>query len=1052
MKNLKIVQFAIFFIVAIGIVGTISAAAQFSSGVIAEASAALPSNVELYSALRLQYDSSGKESSLVDATVVRITAGSSPVDLPASPFYINLIESTGKYSTSASVVIDQALNAVKTPTGYRIPENSTATFSLSAKWNPQVLFPGNYYVTLPIMYVGSAYEAKYTLPLNQSTGITIVGERSPYITSVTPNPAKIQDTIVIKGQRFSAGNNTVTVTNSQGFTKSFLKDSANGTITFNPKNQNIPAGVYQLYVTNNNLGSLAGKSNDVYFVILNCEKNETLCIGDSSFWKDSDARYTSWFNVAIKATSTNLIVNGFDVLAWNTTGTSKVKAASTTMESKLIRNSNGTYTVPAGTTAYFTVSGYFGASSLSQGTYYASLASVSVSKPPVYSIYINAPENRTNTIEVQLNQPAIHIYGWDVASPVDTRSDSSLKVLQGSKIAISGKPENLSGMYGTDYTAAIFFDSILNGQCDGADFTQPDGKWSVTCNTTNQGTSNFYIEIYKNGQVYRSNIIVVTVLPSVTTGVSMTVDSTALSLQYGSDGKESQLIANFSIGVTAPTMNDITVYGPTVTAKDGTGRYQIQGANVFTPATSLSQTADKGYVIPAGQTARFKVTTFFNPQVMFAGSYYASISALPYREGSQDPSYLNAPTNQTSSVVIIGERSPYINSVTTPISPEKTMYIKGVRLNGAQVHIDGVSLSNVVITGPVDGSSLSFTLPNLTNGWHSLQVVNSLTGASNIIKFEVINTITTTPTQVQEPTISTKLVSATIAQADTMNGPTAQGLFKVDVTPIGGSVSIRAGGFKVNMYRKGETVPYASATAVIQKTGAVLQGNYFVVKEGVATRFVVVTYANTVGWPTDYYRAQIDAIDVNDKLVAVNYATSPILLGTITQQPTRQASSTLVATLESTGEDRAGTWGVFAPGVGNINRDPADWNFKAVVTLGTEKTIKSVNVKHGYGGEAWSTDNTSYYPLVVFHQGTQLNNEYGQAFPAYQAGTYEFKLYGQREHSTFIAGTLSVVFTDGSSLSSPISLPTSTVTAANVISALSSIQSVLGQISALLGN
>jgi len=76
---------------------------------------------------------------------------------------------------------------------------------------------------------------------------------------------------------------------------------------------------------------------------------------------------------------------------------------------------------------------------------------------------------------------------------------------KGGRIIITGKPVNLSGTMLNDYTRAFFFDPIFYGSCTNTD-------WEITCLANKEGVGRFYIEIYKAGKTYRSNIIEATVI------------------------------------------------------------------------------------------------------------------------------------------------------------------------------------------------------------------------------------------------------------------------------------------------------------------------------------------------------------------------------------------------------------------------------------------------------------------------------------------------------------------------------------------------------------
>jgi hypothetical protein len=238
-----------------------------------------------------------------------------------------------------------------------------------------------------------------------------------------------------------------------------------------------------------------------------------------------------------------------------------------------------------------------------------------------------------------------------------------------------------------------------------------------------------------------------------TTDATVTVNgSPTLALNYDSGQKESALTATFAF----------TVHGNT----QGVALYQKNGINILfasgkstqgatqmdiTPTSFASSTVDaygrNTYIVSPGETINFTMTANANPKQMFAGSYAASLQGLygnPIPAATDGSSVtLNVPSNQSNSVTIIGEVSPYINSVTPNIvSPGQKMSVNGVRLIGAMGR-GNLYIDNLAVTAPVDGSKdgtvLFFTIPPLTDGYHSLYVKDNVngTGASNQVSFQV---------------------------------------------------------------------------------------------------------------------------------------------------------------------------------------------------------------------------------------------------------------------------------------------------------------------------
>lgn len=138
----------------------------------------------------------------------------------------------------------------------------------------------------------------------------------------------------------------------------------------------------------------------------------------------------------------------------------------------------------------------------------------------------------------------------------------------------------------------------------------------------------------------------------------------------------------------------------------------------------------------------------------------------------------------------------------------------------------------------------------------------------------------------------------------------------------------------------------------------------------------------------------------------------------VTPTPT-PTEPTLSAALSSVYEDRAGQWGNFAPGI-NSQSKANDFVWNATLTLSGSKTIRSININHNVSGEYWSTDNGNAYPLVIFHNNTQLNTAYTQTLGTYGAGANNLVIYGQFENPTFSGGTLTISFTDNTSVTATI--------------------------------
>jgi len=158
-----------------------------------------------------------------------------------------------------------------------------------------------------------------------------------------------------------------------------------------------------------------------------------------------------------------------------------------------------------------------------------------------------------------------------------------------------------------------------------------------------------------------------------------------------------------------------------------------------------------------------------------------------------------------------------------------------------------------------------------------------------------------------------------------------------------------------------------------------------------------------------------------------------VKVGNITALPT------LTASLLSSTDDMAGVQNVFKPGPGKgwggSTADSADWNFSTVLDLPTDRAISYVTIRQT-NGEYWSTNNSAYFPLVIVNDDnkSQLNYAYSSNLGNFQAGQNRWHLYAQKNTLAWVGGTLTVTFTDGTTVSASIPVqtqPSITVTSPN---------------------
>lgn len=230
-----------------------------------------------------------------------------------------------------------------------------------------------------------------------------------------------------------------------------------------------------------------------------------------------------------------------------------------------------------------------------------------------------------------------------------------------------------------------------------------------------------------------------------------------LELTYASDSKhgdtkrESALKSTFNISVKGGKNG---VYVPkyqyieynTVGGKGG-GYYVTTKIATVVPtsklATSTSDKAGELYFIPKNTTKLFKVSSTIDPRTLFAGTYVVKMSSFYVLDSGMRDMYKIAVSGKTTtnSKTIVGEVSPYITSINTPVNVGDKLVVSGVRFNdvknSVQVYVDNSLLADTSFSVSSDGTQLTFIVGgNIPAGQHNLYIENS-NGRSNIMSFYV---------------------------------------------------------------------------------------------------------------------------------------------------------------------------------------------------------------------------------------------------------------------------------------------------------------------------
>jgi hypothetical protein len=230
--------------------------------------------------------------------------------------------------------------------------------------------------------------------------------------------------------------------------------------------------------------------------------------------------------------------------------------------------------------------------------------------------------------------------------------------------------------------------SVLWGD-EGTTFGRPASEAGLLNSNSQQATFTHHYNqpgLYKVGFTVTNNqnqsaqsSLSVRVSESNQAGISVTIDSNpTLALQYDSSQGEAALVANFLVTISNNSSNssDAMIFknggiGGIASSILASGNKAVVGSasNVVTPQSSLDSFTDpmgnQYWVIPVGSSASFKVSSTFNPKTMFAGNYTASVQYVTIRDEAGNYNSVQAASNQTNSVVVVGEKSPYVTSVQT---------------------------------------------------------------------------------------------------------------------------------------------------------------------------------------------------------------------------------------------------------------------------------------------------------------------------------------------------------------------------------------------------
>ncbi|MEK7463812.1 MAG: peptidoglycan-binding domain-containing protein [Patescibacteria group bacterium] len=387
------------------------------------------------------------------------------------------------------------------------------------------------------------------------------------------------------------------------------------------------------------------------------------------------------------------------------------------VSSSLKNNSSGAYIIKKGTAASFTYVGQVGPASMIAGQYEASIVAVFTGGG---KLSVSTNKSKPVTIVGEAS-PFITIAGKGIYGTANKVSVNGVRLGKDIKVMIQNDTYSKTFSMSLKEKATQFSFNL-------ADYAVPPGSYSM-----------FVINTKLGDTAGRSNNVGFTVLNQSKVIIAKVAPGT-LALSFDSAKKESLLSAPFSVKVKAANddlaFNNSTFY---VVAQNEVGNHNVTSTVIKSiKSENGTSTPSQPFILKAGTEATFNIVSGINPQTLFAGPYTMSVIGLyPAPQGTSSPVAVQVQDNKTNKVVIIGESSPYITSVNSPVSVGDKVTIKGTRLSGGQILIDGAVLENTIVVGAVDGTVLQFVLPSsFTNGFHQLSVKSDAYGASNTVYFE----------------------------------------------------------------------------------------------------------------------------------------------------------------------------------------------------------------------------------------------------------------------------------------------------------------------------
>ncbi len=213
--------------------------------------------------LKLQYDSTGKESSLVATYGLTITAGATDAIINKNGFIINGLDTSGHGVGFSSSLTSASTDIIDNQTYYTIPAGKKVVATVVGQVQDlQHIFGGVYTAQLVSMIVDNDYNHPFELTAPKTNPVTIIGEVSPYITAVS-TPVAANGTLSVTGVRLGTTNTVTLFSKINSTVKTLTGASTNGTTINIPLNSTVPLGIYNLQVTHPTTGTSNGMAVEI---------------------------------------------------------------------------------------------------------------------------------------------------------------------------------------------------------------------------------------------------------------------------------------------------------------------------------------------------------------------------------------------------------------------------------------------------------------------------------------------------------------------------------------------------------------------------------------------------------------------------------------------------------------------------------------------------------------------------------------------------------------------------------------------------------------------